>query len=59
VYYSILSELENRERNKIQSSSEPFERERILFVENIVLDVLRSLGMSHYLYLPSFHNKRS
>jgi len=45
--YSITRELENSERKKIQSSSEPFERERILFVEtlsSVVFGVLGSLG---------------
>jgi len=62
VEHSILRELENSERKNIQSSSEPFVRERILFIEtlsSIVFGVLGSLGVSHYLYLSCFHSKRS
>jgi hypothetical protein len=62
VDHSILRELKNSERKNIQSSSEPFERERILFLEtlsSVVLGILGPLGMSHYLYLPCFYSKRS
>jgi hypothetical protein len=51
-----------RSRKKIQSSNEPFERVKEFFVEtltSVVLGVLGSLGVSHYLYLSCYHSKRS